>query len=544
MKRNCLMNIYCGRQDIYKGGALAYIKNRAARDFRISDGTQRSESLEFSKLKVGKTLLDGDISYLPTPVSSIFDAPLPHKIKYKDVIKALREHNARELRFISNHFYDTSGIYGRLCRYMAYLYRYDYFVTPLVYNKGMQQSKIIKQWYDAVTLLDQSNLKEQFGDIALSVVKNGCYYGYRVQDDNGAYLQELPVDYCRSRYKLAGEPMVELNMKYFDDAFADIAYRTKILKTFDKQIQQAYILYKQQKLPKDFEGDTNGWYLLEPGSAVKFNLSDSDLPIFAPVIPAIMDLDAAKDLDKEKMRQQLLRIIVQEMPIDKNGDMIFDLEETQQLHTNAVEMLGEAIGVNVLTTFADVDSIDMSDKGNMSAADQLEKVERSVYNEAGVSQMQFNTSTNLALEKSIANDEATMTDLLYQFRRYAESLLKKYNQKPKTIRFRVEMLPTTIYNYKDLSKLYKEQTTIGFSKLLPQVALGQSQLVVMSTAYFENEVMQLDKLFVPPQMSSTMSGKDNDSGNKTAVASDSEGGRPPLDDDEKSDKTIANQEAG
>ena len=66
--------------------------------------------------------------------------------------------------------------------------------------------------------------------------------------------------------------------------------------------------------------------------------------------------------------------------------------------------------------------------------------------------------------------------------------------------------------------------------MLPQVALGQSQSTVMATAYFENELLHLEELFVPPQMSSTMSNK-------------SEGGRPELPDDQKSEKTIANKES-
>lgn len=522
---------------------MAYIKDKSMRDFRIATSQQRSETIDFSKLKVGKTTLNGEIAYALDGIANKLEAR--RKIKRKDVERAIANHDPKELRNISNYFFETSGIYARLCRYMAYLYRYDFFITPIIYsldNAEAAQSKIIKQWYAAAALLEHSNLKKQFGDIALSVIKNGCYYGYRIQNETGAFLQQLPVNYCRCRYYVAGEPAVELNMKYFDDMFPDIQHRTKILKMFDRDVQRAYILYRQNKLPKDFPADDAGWYLLKPGLTVKFNLSNSDTPIFTAVIPAIMDLDEAKELDKEKMRQQLLRIIVQEMPIDKNGDMIFDLEETQVMHSNAVKMLGEAIGVNVLTTFADVDSIDMSDKGNMSAADQLEKIERNVYNEAGVSQMQFNTSTNLALEKSIANDEATMTDLILQFKQYGQSLLKKYNKNEKKYYLNFDILPTTIYNFKDLSKLYKEQTTIGFSKLLPQVALGQSQLTVMSTAYFENNMMHLEELFIPPQMSSTMSA--------TAVKQDTEasggeqGGRPELNDDEKSEKTIANKESG
>jgi len=69
--------------------------------------------------------------------------------------------------------------------------------------------------------------------------------------------------------------------------------------------------------------------------------------------------------------QQLLKIIVQKLPLDKNGDLIFDVDEAKDLHNNAVEMLQRAIGVDVLTTFADIDSIDMSDDTTTAASDEL-----------------------------------------------------------------------------------------------------------------------------------------------------------------------------
>ena len=103
------------------------------------------------------------------------------------------------------------------------------------------------------------------------------------------------------------------------------------------------------------------------------------------------------------------------MPIDKNGDLVFDVDEAQQLHNNAVQMLSKAIGIDVLTTFADVDVANMADNRTSTNTDNLEKVERTVYNEAGVSQMQFNTDGNIALEKSILNDEASILSLIQQF---------------------------------------------------------------------------------------------------------------------------------
>lgn len=48
-------------------------------------------------------------------------------------------------------------------------------------------------------------------------------------------------------------------------------------------------------------------------------------------------------------------------------------------------MLKRAIGVDVLTTFADIESIDMSDKNTTTSSDDLKKVERTVFNSMGIS---------------------------------------------------------------------------------------------------------------------------------------------------------------
>ena len=99
----------------------------------------------------------------------------------------------------------------------------------------------------------------------------------------------------------------------------------------------------------------------------------------------------------------------------------------------------------------------------------------------------------------------------------------------------------------DMAKLYKEQTQLGYSKMLPQIALGQSQSSILATAYFENDVLELFNVFIPPLMSSTMNAdalKTNQNAASQNNGSEKEGaGRKELADDEKSEKTIANRES-
>ena len=159
--------------------------------------------------------------------------------------------------------------------------------------------------------------------------------------------------------------------------------------------------------------------------------------------------------------------------MDKNGDLIFDVDEARDIHNNAVAMLKRAVGVDVITTFADVESIDISDRNTTTSADDLEKVERTVYNSLGVSRNLFNTDGNLSLEKSILDDESTMRNLLLQFGIFFDKIIYRKSSNKKYY-FRFMMLETTQYNYKEMAKLFKEMTANGQSKFMPAIALGHA----------------------------------------------------------------------
>lgn len=512
----------------------------------------REPNVDFKKIKIGAKTLDDAVMDL-----GVFKKINPSLASKENILKAISNYDLKTMREASLFFYRTSGIYARIIRYMAFMYRYDSFLTPYVNDENVKDEKILEGFHKGLTILDNFEVKRTLGEIALKVVLQGVYYGYKVPSANeDTVLQELPADYCRSRFKKGNKPVVEFNMRYFDEQFRDVTTKMKILKTFPDEFAKGYVLYKQGKLPPEFMGDTSGWYMLDPEMTVKFTVNGDDYPPFVSVLPLILDLDEAQDLDRKKTMQRLLKIVIQKMPLDKNGELIFDVDEAQQLHNNAVQMLCRAIGVDVLTTFADVDVKDMAEDSSVQQ-DDLERVERQIYNEAGVSQLQFNSTGNIALNNSILNDEATMYNLLLQFEDFLNELLKPIN-KNKKINYRVQLLTTTIYNYKDMAKLYKEQTQLGYSKMLPQIALGQSQSSILANAYFENDILNLLEVFIPPLMSSTMNAEilNNRNGNKEQTnqsssnqkknslnINDGEVGRKEKADNEKSEKTIQNKES-
>ena len=528
---------------------------------------------EFKKIKVGTKNLDDAILELGNLKKITTRIPFSDK---RELYKAIMINDYKTLREFSRFFYKTSGIYQRLCQYVSFMYRYDWYIVPEIFDDTVKEEKVLKDFSKMLNFLDNSYIKKICGEMALKVLVDGCYFGYIVPSNDSVIIQELPIEYCRTRYSVRGMPAIEFNMAFFD-TFRDVNYRMRVLNLFPDEFKKGYALYKQGKLqpdtmldPKLFPTErgqpSNGWYLLEPGMAFKFNLNGSDVPTFINVIPYILDLDAAQDLDRRKQMQQLLKIIIQKLPLDKNGDLIFDVDEARDIHNNAVAMLQRAIGVDVLTTFAEVDEIDMSDKNTTTTRDDLAKVERGVFMAAGTSKNIFNTEGNLALEKSILEDESTIRNLLLQFVIFFDRIVQDKNSNRRKYAFRFYMLETTQYNYQNLSKLYREQAQMGHSKILPQIALGHSQSFILNTAHFENEVLHLAELMLPNLMSSTMNladlmgrngennnnnnqsktGEQNKSGSnkKSAAAGETkEVGRPEKANDEKSEKTIQNKES-
>ena len=94
--------------------------------------------------------------------------------------------------------------------------------------------------------------------------------------------------------------------------------------------------------------------------------------------------------------------------------------------------------------------------------------------------------------------------------------------------------------------------------MLPQIALGHSQSFILNSIVFENDVLHLSEIMIPPLMSSTLNGEDilgnkgqsngsssqkSSGGQSAAGGSEKSAGRPEKPDDQKSEKTIQNKES-
>ena len=123
-----------------------YIQNEIkkkgfAMDFQrvlTTEDNQGREPLDYSKVKIGAKRLEDAIIKLGT-----LKRTHPEYTNKEVVLSAIRDGDIDKMREISRFFYKVSGIYPRLCRHMAFLYKYDWTVDCHIADKKKVQQNFI-----------------------------------------------------------------------------------------------------------------------------------------------------------------------------------------------------------------------------------------------------------------------------------------------------------------------------------------------------------------------------------------------------------------
>lgn len=440
----------------------------------------------------------------------------------QEIIDIINTGSSDELKDASLFYLYTSGYYRRFLIYYATLLKYIYLVIPHMNgNNKIEDEQNIKNYNQAVNFVSKLNLKILSKHIAIKVLAEGSYYGVlREFSDGEVAVQDLPSKYSRTRFKNQDDiDIVEFDVSYFD-TIREKSVRDDILKSFPKEFRLGYNRYKNRA------GDK--WIIINPGTGVYFNLVD-ERPFFSSILPAIIDFNEYREIEKEKDKQKLKNLLVQKLPIE-DGELVFDPEEAEEIHRGSVEMLRNNQYMDVLTTFADVKLEDLENSRSV-ITDNLEKISNSIYSEAGVSKELFAADGNTALASSIKNDMSLMMMLAEKIANWVQFLLKsKYNNSKMS--FRVVALPISNYNEQEVRKDTLSLAQSGYSFLIPLMTLELEQNDLVDLKNLEINALQLNKIMIPLASSFTTS-----SGNPTEENPEDANKIP---DDQKSDQTIKN----
>ncbi len=479
---------------------------------------------------------------------SMMNSPVQKDFTLDEILQIIRSGDLEQYRQLSKYYYRTNGEYRNNIDYLASLPLYDHIVIPQ-FNGNGSKAQILKSFTTACEFVEHMDLPNILNHITKEWLITGIYNGILRVAGEEVVIQDLPLEYCRTRFKdFNNLNILEFNIMYFS-TFSDDEAREEALATFPEEVQKAWREYENKRSTKVLD-----YWVMIPASigGACFTFTTDATPLLLSSIPALKQLDDAVKREEKRDDNELYKLLIQRMPIDNKGELVFELEEVAEIHASVAEMLQDVDTVDVLTTFGETKLESLQDTSSASQSnDRIEKYKSNAFNALGRSSLLFNAEGSSSLAYSIKKDEALMISFLNVYETWI-----KYQINAKFARtglkFDFEILPTTVFNRSDLQQIYFRGAQYGYSKMLAGVSMGVKQIDQLNLMELENDYLQMSAKMVPLQSSYTTSGtavaneeKSNNSGEKTIERLpgdnlNNKGGRPELPDEQKSEKTQAN----
>ena len=473
--------------------------------------------------------------------------PVAEDFTLEEIKDIIRSGDLVALRQLSNYFYRVNSNYRQNIDFLANLPLYDTVVIPVFQEGKGSQTQIIKAFYNACDFVDKMDLPNTLSRITKEWLKTGVYNGLIRFDGDNVTVQDLPLEYCRSRFKDYNNlSILEFNLIYFSQ-ITDEALQEEAVASFPEVIQRAWRAWRDHKL-------SNPWVEL-PASmgGVSFSFVGDCTPPLIASIPELKKLDDATTREGKRDENELYKLLIQEMPVDSSGELVFQLEEVADIHASVADMLQDTDTVDVLTTFGDTHLESLQETSAASQAnDRLEKYRKNVWDSLGRSEILFNAEGSSSLAYSIKKDEAMMINYLNAYETWIKFILNDRFART-GLAFDFEILPTTVFNRADIQNNYFRSAQYGYSKMFAGVVMGIKQRSQLSLMNFENDFLKMSEKMIPLQSSYTTPGgtiadeeKNSDNQEKNSGKAtqpqdlNNKGGRPELPDEEKSEKTQAN----
>lgn len=463
----------------------------------------------------------------------------------EEIEEIIRSGELSAIRELSRYYYRTNGRYRNNINFLATLFQYDTLVTP-VYEVGKgSKAQITKAFYNACGFVEALDVKPTLARITREWLKSGVYYGVLQEYGNKVVIQDLPAEYCRTRLKdFNNLCILEFDITYFITKFQDDKLREAALLNFPDVIQKGWKDYKAKKLDDP--------WIIVPASAggIVFCFAEDATPLLIAAIPELAKMKDAVGREEKRDENELYKLLIQKMPTDSNGHLVFELDEIAEIHAGVSEMLSSLDTVDVLTTLGDATLENLQDSSAANQANnRIEKYSDNAWDALGSSKLFFNADNSSSLAYVIKRIESVMQDYINMYATWIKFLINSRFART-GLSFDFEILPTTKFNIKDYIGYYLQNAQFGYPRMRVGAALGVKQRNLVSAIDFENEFLNLDEKMVPLMSSYTAGNENSDKKNNSSEKNGSsksqpkditnKGGRPALADEERSQKTQAN----
>lgn len=415
--------------------------------------------------------------------------------------------NEKNLRDASIYMYLNSMHYQRLIKSYAGLYKGAYVISPLGFEKISDQNarnKFKNSYYKNVKFLEILDVPSLMRASIAVAIRDGACYGVRWADKTSNFVQFIDPDICKISAVSNGTFLYSVDMskiqgklEFYPAAFTELY--TKYLNTGEKY----------QEVPEDIS-----WCIKGDSTIVDFST-----PLFASVMPSLYTIANTESLMETASELKNYKMLTGKVPVDTAGNPLIGWDLYLKYYNQLSSALGENVGL-AITPF-DINQFSFEERTGISDINEISKSVENFWTTAGTSGLLHGVAndTSGVTKLSIKNDETYVLDMVSQVEKLVNRYLKTALNG--TYKFKITILPITVFNEDEYVKKYKEAAMSGLAKSHYAASIGIPQYDIEGLTYLENEIIPFDSL-VP--MKSTYTGGAN------------EAGRPSMNDEDLSDE--------
>src|SRR5690606_12637930 len=328
----------------------------------------------------------------------------------REIIEGYKQpRNQQKILEISQLLFAKSPQYQRLLKYFAGMALFAHVIAPVKDIKKASKSKVLKQYVEVGELVKLMNLRHEMTKVLQVAFVEDIFFGYIHRTKKDFYIQKMDASICKITSVENGVYNYSIDMSYFQG-------QEEILVSWADEVQQKF---RQWKAMKARNPKISPWVELDAQNTICIKINEEMLetfPPFAGSFDAIFDIEAFKQLRKDKEEIGNYMLITQELPMredsDNNNDFLMDRDMFMYFHNMVADTVPDNVGV--VTSPMKLDTVRFDkDKAD---SDGVAKAERDFWSGNGTSQLLFNAdkSTSQGLLMSIKTDEEIVFGVLTQ----------------------------------------------------------------------------------------------------------------------------------
>ncbi|MDE3460867.1 hypothetical protein PV485_16660 [Clostridioides difficile] len=386
----------------------------------------------------------------------------------------------------------TSGTYRRVLNLISNMNTFDHILYPKDISRLKTKEKITKAYMNSASQLEKYNIKFTSAWITEKVLELGEVYLYKIEDNSGMVLQQIPAKFCMITMIENNVMRYAINIKKLTD---------KNIISFPEEIKNIYKKYKSNLLTREELIDNTYFQLSDKAVAFNYDLdSVKGVPFFCFIFDDLMELEDMKDLKITNAVIESIKLIHQKIPFGKNDEPLVDLNLIPIYHNSTKANLPK--GTAITTNPLELETHTLSD-GKSKINDYVKEAKEFIFDNAGINTALLNSDK--INNESILNGIIADSLIPMRIQQMIENWVNfELNKDKKANLFNMKFIGTTHFNKMNLSKQYREDMGYGGSKSLFIASTGFTPLQAINTLQAE-KLMGFDEFLIPQQTSHTQS---------------------------------------